>query len=149
MAIFTHVPFIESWSRGTAVKLFSTALSDRGTLNAVLSHLIKNEAWGPAGPKTLLQLYGQAITSNKHDQGRKGPASISEMRIGLKLKGNSLALRPLLTDTSKVWVVETEHKMYSYTKNVLDQQFAEMAANTVKLFKVGAPLQAFGCVICR
>lgn len=46
-------------SYGRKLKLFSTALVDRGTLNAALSHLIKSKAWGPDGPKQLSDLYHQ------------------------------------------------------------------------------------------
>lgn len=128
---------------GNKIKLFSTALSDRGTLNAVLLHLIKTQAWGPNGPKELSDLYGQAVTSNRHDKGRKGHGSLSEMRIGLKLKDDSLALRPLKTDAGKIWIVETAHETYSYEENVSPECFAEFTANTIKLFKVGAPCRVF------
>ncbi|GAA5961004.1 hypothetical protein JCM8115_002656 [Rhodotorula mucilaginosa] len=121
---------------GRKQKLFSTALADRGTLNTVLSHLIKSKAWGLDGPKQRSDFYGQASTSNKHDKGRKGPQNISEMRIGLKLKGDSLALRPLATDPSKVWIVETAHETHSYKENVSPKRFAKTVANTVELFKI-------------
>lgn len=65
------------------------------------------------------------------------------MRISFKLKGDSLALRPLATDPSKVWIVETAHKTYSYKENVSPKRFAKTAANTVELFKVGAPHRVF------